>query len=82
MKAVLATFVAIGVLFVAFLALYSRAHIFTDVIGGMVLGAALVTLGTATLLPSTRRDPTRADDGVRPADAWVSTANGPPPIAQ
>ncbi len=70
-KAVLAVLVAAGVLFVAFLALYSRAHIFTDAIGGMVLGGALVAVGSAALLPAARKDPTRADDGVRPADAWV-----------
>jgi undecaprenyl-diphosphatase len=67
-KAALALFVAAGVFFVAFLALYSRAHIFTDTIGGMVLGGALVALGAAVVVPSSRRDPT--------------TANGPPPIAQ
>ncbi len=44
-KAMLAVLVATGVLFVAFLALYSREHIFTDVIGGMVLGGALVPWG-------------------------------------
>ncbi len=70
-KATLALFVAAGVFFVAFLALYSGAHIFTDTIGGMVLGGALVALGAAALLPSTRRDPTTTVDGVRPADAWV-----------
>jgi undecaprenyl-diphosphatase len=70
-KATLAVLVAAGVLFVAFLALYSRAHIFTDVIGGMVLGGALVALGTAVLVPPPRREPTAAADGVRPADAWA-----------
>ena len=48
-KVTLAAVVAAGVLFVAFLAMYSRAHLFTDVIGGMVLGGALVALGTAVL---------------------------------
>ncbi|EHB44983.1 phosphoesterase PA-phosphatase related protein [Mycolicibacterium rhodesiae JS60] len=38
-----------GVLTVAWLALYVRAHIFTDVIGGMVLGGALVALGAAAI---------------------------------
>jgi membrane-associated phospholipid phosphatase len=83
-KATLAVLVAAGVVFVAVLALYSRAHIFTDVIGGMVLGGALVALGTAVFLPSTRRNPMRSADGFRPADARVRarTADGPPPIAQ
>ncbi len=43
-----------GVVFVAILALYVRAHIFTDVIGGMVLGGALVALGAAVLVPADR----------------------------
>jgi undecaprenyl-diphosphatase len=38
-----------GVLTIAWLALYVRAHIFTDVIGGMVLGGALVALGAAAI---------------------------------
>lgn len=50
-KAALAVPVAAGVLFVAFLALYTRAHIFTDVIGGMVLGGAIVAAGAAALGP-------------------------------
>ena len=53
-KATLAAVVAAGVVFVAFLAMYSRAHLFTDVIGGMVLGGALVALGTAALTDSGR----------------------------
>ena len=48
-KAVLAVMVVAGVLTVAALALYSRAHIFSDVIGGMVLGGAIVALGAAAL---------------------------------
>jgi len=70
-KAALAAVVAAGVGFVAFLALYSQAHIFGDVLGGMVLGAALVALGNAALLPSARRHPAATADGVRSADAWV-----------
>ena len=50
-KASLAALVVTGVLCVAFLALYSRAHIFSDVIGGMFLGATIVTLGAAVLTP-------------------------------
>lgn len=38
-----------GVLFVAFLALYTGAHTFTDVLGGMFLGGAIVALGAAVL---------------------------------
>lgn len=53
-KTVLAALVVAGVLAVAFLALYSRAHICTDVIGGMFLGGAIVALGAATLAPSAR----------------------------
>lgn len=49
MTVTLAAVVAVGVVFVAFLAMYSRAHLVTDVIGGMVLGGALVALGTAVL---------------------------------
>lgn len=48
-KATLAAVAAVGVVLVAFLAMYTRAHLFTDVIGGMVLGGALVALGTAAL---------------------------------
>ena len=48
-KALLTVLVVAGVLTVTFLALYSRAHIFSDVVGGMVLGGALVSLGAAAL---------------------------------
>ncbi|WP_179472352.1 phosphatase PAP2 family protein [Mycolicibacterium vinylchloridicum] len=44
-----------GVLTVAWLALYVRAHIFTDVIGGMILGGALVALAAATIVTPTPR---------------------------
>ncbi|WP_161976288.1 phosphatase PAP2 family protein [Mycolicibacterium sp. CH28] len=57
-----------GVAFVAILALYVRAHIFTDVVGGMVLGAALVALGVAVLMPARR--PTK--HRIRPAKARYS----------
>lgn len=46
-----------GVIAVAWLALYVRAHIFTDVIGGMVLGGALVALGAATIVSPARSAP-------------------------
>ncbi len=45
LKVVLTSLVAAGVLSVAFLALYAGAHTFTDIIGGMVLGGAVVALG-------------------------------------
>lgn len=47
-----------GVLAVSLLALYVRAHIFTDVIGGMVLGGALVALGATAIVSAT---PSEAD---------------------
>jgi undecaprenyl-diphosphatase len=49
LKAALAIPVVLGVLCVAFLALYSRAHIFSDVLGGMFLGGGIVALGAAIL---------------------------------
>ncbi|MCW1959544.1 MAG: phosphatase PAP2 family protein [Mycobacterium sp.] len=51
-KAALAVLVSAGVVAVACLALYSRAHIFSDVIGGMALGSAIVSLGAAALVGS------------------------------
>jgi membrane-associated phospholipid phosphatase len=48
-QAGLAVPVVLGVLSVAFLALYSRAHIFSDVLGGMFLGGGIVALGAAVL---------------------------------
>lgn len=58
-KAALAVPVVLGVLCVAFLALYSRAHIFSDVLGGMFLGGGIVALGAAVLAPLTARSGTR-----------------------
>lgn len=55
-KAALAVPVIIGVLGVAFLALYSRAHIFSDVLGGMFLGGGIVALGASVLPQLTPRD--------------------------
>ncbi|MCV7019047.1 phosphatase PAP2 family protein [Mycolicibacterium aichiense] len=54
-KAAISSVAAIGVIVVAWLALYVRAHIFTDVIGGMVLGGALVACSAAAIVSSTRR---------------------------
>lgn len=48
-KLALGLLVASGVAAVAFLALYSRAHILTDVVGGMVLGGAIVACSAAGL---------------------------------
>lgn len=55
-KALAAALAVTGVAFVAFLALYVRAHIFTDVVGGMVLGGALVALAAAVLGWTQRAD--------------------------
>jgi membrane-associated phospholipid phosphatase len=53
------TFIAVsGVLAVGVLALYVRAHVFTDIIGGFALGGALVALGAAAISPA-RRTQTR-----------------------
>jgi len=46
-KATWAAVVVVSVLFVAALALFVRAHLFADVIGGMFLGAAVVAAGSA-----------------------------------
>ena len=54
-KLTLAALVVAGVVFVALLALYTGAHTFTDVVGGMLLGGAIVSLGAAVLSASARR---------------------------
>ncbi|KDF01891.1 hypothetical protein Y900_023900 [Mycolicibacterium aromaticivorans JS19b1 = JCM 16368] len=65
-KAVISSVAAIGVLAVAWLALYVRAHIFTDVIGGMLLGGALVALSAAAITSRPqRRDDTEDGRQVR-----------------
>ncbi|GAY13446.1 hypothetical protein MSZK_01720 [Mycobacterium sp. shizuoka-1] len=46
----------LGVVFVGCLALYVRAHVFTDVVGGMVLGGALVALSAAVVVKTSRRE--------------------------
>jgi len=48
-QAKLAGEAAAGVGFVALLALYSRAHTLTDVVGGLVLGGAIVAVGAVVL---------------------------------
>jgi undecaprenyl-diphosphatase len=50
-----------GVLAVAVLALYVRAHVFTDVIGGMANGGALVALGAAMIVSPTGGAPAAPD---------------------
>lgn len=55
LQARLAVVVVAGVLFVAILALFTGAHTFTDVIGGMLLGGSIVALGAAVLDASTGR---------------------------
>ncbi|MFM9032988.1 MAG: phosphatase PAP2 family protein [Mycobacterium sp.] len=54
-KTVLALLVGVSVLFVAGLALYTGAHTFTDVIGGMALGGSILALGAAILGDSAPR---------------------------
>ncbi|WP_431231680.1 phosphatase PAP2 family protein [Mycolicibacterium psychrotolerans] len=54
-KTAISSVAAIGVIAVAWLALYVRAHIFTDVIGGMVLGGALVALSASAIISTARR---------------------------
>ncbi len=46
-RAILTALVLAGVVIVALLALYSYAHTFTDVLGGMALGGAIVAAGAA-----------------------------------
>ncbi len=53
-KAALTVLVVGAVLVVAFLALYTGAHTFTDVIGGILLGGAVVASGSAILGAASR----------------------------
>ena len=64
-KVALAAPVVAGVLFVAFISVYSEPHVFTDVIGGMILGGAIVSLGAAVLAVTQY---SRRDSAVAPAD--------------
>lgn len=67
-KAALAVPVVAGVLAVAFIAMYVRAHTFSDVIGGMLLGGAIVTLGAVLLGAADARSGVEsAGDGVQRA---------------
>lgn len=68
-KLALGMLAALGTLAVGVLALVSYAHVMTDVIGGIVLGATLVAFGAAALrvLPPTERLSQPAE--VRPATA-------------
>ena len=54
-RAALAISVLTGVVVVGFLALYSGAHIVTDILGGVILGGVLVALGAAILRASPPR---------------------------
>lgn len=54
-KAILAAVVVAAVLAVAYLALYTGAHTFTDVIGGMLLGGSIVATAAAVLRQVTAR---------------------------
>lgn len=62
LQARLAVLAVAGVLFVAILALFTGAHTFTDVIGGMLLGGSIVALGAAVLDASTGRRRREVDD--------------------
>ncbi len=66
-KVVLAVPAVAGVLLVAFVAVYIKAaHTLTDVIGGMLLGWAIVSLGAAVLSGTHY---SRRDSSAAPADA-------------
>ena len=54
LQAALGVLVVGAVLFVAYLALYTGAHTFTDVLGGMALGGAIVAAGSAILAATSR----------------------------
>lgn len=72
-KVTLAVPVVAGVLFVAFIAVYCKAHTFSDVVGGMFLGGAIVTLGGAVLAATTtsRRTPEAADPADNPSPSYT-----------
>lgn len=73
-KVALAVPAVAGVLFVAFVSVYSEPHVFTDVIGGLILGGAIVSLGAAVLGAThyTRRDSAAAP--VAPVDLTAGSA--------
>ncbi len=62
-KTALAVPVVAGVLVIAFVAVYCGAHTFSDVIGGMILGGAIVTLGAAALSATNQRRSAAAQGG-------------------
>lgn len=73
-KVQVAVAAAAGVAAVGLLAVYLRAHTFTDVIGGTVLSAAIIAMASPTLTAAMsrgRRVPTRAVAPTRPAAALV-----------
>ncbi len=55
-RTALAVLVSAAVALVAYLALYTGAHTFTDVIGGMLLGGAIVASGAAVQAMTSRED--------------------------
>jgi len=63
-RVALAVPVVAGVLLVAFVAVYAKAHTFSDVIGGMILGGAIVSLGAGALCATNYA---RRDRAVAPA---------------
>ncbi|MGI9125810.1 MAG: phosphatase PAP2 family protein [Mycobacterium sp.] len=68
-RTALALMAVAGILFVAVLALYTGAHTFTDVIGGMLLGGAICSLGAAVLQTSATTSPATQD--IRRAGARI-----------
>lgn len=84
-KTALAVPVVAGVLFVVFVTLYAEAHTFSDVVGGLFLGGAIVSLGAAVLTVTTSRGSAAVRGGqsglavkdeVRPANAEVTGRTG------
>lgn len=69
-RSVLAATSAAGVLFIAFITLYSEAHTFSDVAGGLILAGAIVTFGAAVLSATDSRRAT-----VAPPSNGLSAAN-------
>jgi len=67
-RATLAGVVTVGLMFVAFVTLYDEFHTFSDVIGGVILGSAIVTLGAA-LLSASRRGERVVDGGLHRSEA-------------
>lgn len=77
-KAAVGLLVAQTVAFVAALAVYTGAHTVTEVLGGMVLGAAISALGAAVLDASTHR---RAADRRKRVRTPARATDGGPPVS-